>query len=152
MSGYRDSRLVSTETVGGTLPLKRLEPRRLCQRGALHASWPRRCTGTSAWGVQGAQPSQRRDTRREGPVQIIELQRPAARRRCVADEARTTRDAHHERITARRKAGRGTYSLVSAVSLEMVKGTLPNRLPPNKSLQLWPSRRRLDSGSTRCRE
>jgi hypothetical protein len=151
MSAYRDWRLVSTETVGGTLPLKRLRPRRLCQRGALHASWPRRCTGPSAWGVQDAQPSQRRDARREGPVQIVCRQRPAAQRRCVADD-RSTRDAHHERITARGKAGRGTYSLVSAVSLEMVKGTLPNRLPLLNTLQPWPSGRRPASGGTRCRE
>jgi hypothetical protein len=130
MSAYRDSRLVSTETVGGTLPLNWLRPRRLCQRGALRASWPRRCTGTRAWGVQKVKPGQRRDARREGPVQIIEFQRPAARRRCVADDDRSARDAHHERITENRgKAGRGTYSLVSAVSLEMVKGTLPNRSP-----------------------
>jgi hypothetical protein len=56
MSAYRSLRLVSTETVEGTLPLKRLELRYLCHSVPSQDSIRSCCTGMRAWGVQGAQP------------------------------------------------------------------------------------------------
>jgi hypothetical protein len=86
----------------GTLPLKRLEARTLCDSVPSQdnsRSWC--CTGTRAWGVQLVQPGQCRDARREGPDERIPLQGPARGR---PGPTLTSRRLHQGRISTTRRA------------------------------------------------